>query len=68
MKRPKKQGSRRRMTPLERGLAVSGRRNGMTWDEIAECLRRDPSTLRSAVKRHKELFRNVQTIRKEIFA
>lgn len=65
MKRPKKQGSRRHMTPLERGLAICGRRAGMTWEALADVFHRDVNTLRRSVK-DQALMRNAQSIRKEM--
>lgn len=50
-RRSRKQGSRRRMTPLERGLVVAARREGKTWDFIAEALYREPRTLKAAYKK-----------------
>jgi hypothetical protein len=53
------------MTPLERGLTACARREGHTWDAIAEALHRDTKTLKLAVKKNQDLFRNAQTIRKD---
>ncbi|MCK1543338.1 hypothetical protein IVB12_15590 [Bradyrhizobium sp. 179] len=64
MIRPEKQGSRKHMTPLEKGLAICARRSGMPWDHIAEALKRDEKTIKRAFRQHPELLRNAQTIRK----
>lgn len=47
-----KRGSKRHMTPLERGLALSARRRGMTLDMISEALYRDPRTLQRLFARN----------------
>ncbi len=40
------------MLPLERGLAISARLNGMPVEEIATALYRDPRTLQRLFKKH----------------
>lgn len=66
MIRPKKQGSRKHMTPLEKGLAISARRSGMSWDEIADALKRFKRTVQRACRHHPELFEHVAKIRKNV--
>jgi hypothetical protein len=53
------------MTPLERGFVRCARKEGKTWDFIADALRRDPDTLKRALKTQRALLENAQTIRKQ---
>jgi hypothetical protein len=53
------------MTPLERGFVRCARKEGKTWDFIADALHRDPDTLKRALKTQRALLENAQTIRKQ---
>lgn len=67
-KKGSKRGSKRNMTPLERGLALSARREGMTIIEISRALKRSEHTIIMLLRRTPSIPRTTAAIRRGLNA
>lgn len=67
-KKGSKWGSKRHMTPLERGLALSARREGMTIAKIAKALKRSEHTIIKLLRKTPSIPRTIGAIRRGLNA